>query len=342
MRRKQVQRKEILGLKKRIYNLKRIFITVVGVLCFITACGKTDSDSVEGKLKVGIVQLIDNGAFEDMREGFIQQLRDQGYTEDKLEILYENAQGDATNLNTICQGMVSKKVDLVAAIATPAAEAMVNQESEIPVIFISVSNPIGAGIMTDMEHPDQNVTGTSNAIPIHEIFDLAEELTPGKTTYGMLYTTSEINSVTTINQAKEYLTSIGCEYVESVVTNSSEVQQAAQALVGKVDAIFIPNDSVIQSAVSLVAEIANEAKIPIYASSATTVASGAFATIAISDTEIGKISADMAIAYLEGKKIEEIPAVVVPASDTVVNRQAMEALGISVSEDQATIIDTVQ
>lgn len=331
-------------MKKIVQKLKKVTMVVfaAALVCFATACGDSKEKANQEKLRVGIVQLIDNGAFEDMREGFIQELRDRGYTEDKLEILYENAQGDATNLNTICQNMVSNKVDLVATIATPAAEAMVNQESEIPVIFISVSNPVGAGIISDMEHPDRNATGTSNAIPIHEIFDLAEELTPGKTTYGLLYTTSEINSVTTINQAKEYLTSIGCEYVESVVTNSSEVQQAAQALVGKVDAIFIPNDSVIQSAVSLVAEIANEAQIPVYASSATTVASGAFATIAISDTEIGKLSADMAIDHLEGKKIEEIPAIVVPASDTVVNRQAMEALGITISADKATIIDTAQ
>jgi len=329
--------------KKMVQKLKKAaaMIMAAAMVYSVTACGsKAEPDN--GKLRVGVVQLIDNGAFEDMREGFIQQLRDKGYTEDKLEIVYENAQGDATNLNTICQNMVTDKVDLVATIATPAAEAMVNQESEIPVIFISVSNPIGAGIITDMEHPDMNATGTSNAIPINEIFNLAEELTPGCKTYGLLYTTSEINAVTTVNNAKEYLTSIGCDYVESVVTNSSEVQQAAQALVGKVDAIFIPNDSVIQSAVSLVAEIANDAKIPVYASSATTVSSGAFATIAISDTEIGKISADMAIEYFEGKKIEEIPAIVVPASDTVVNRQAMEALGITISEDKATIIDTAQ
>lgn len=322
------------GLKK----VTAILFTMVMAVS-MSACGGT-KETTKDKLRVGIVQLIDNGAFEDMREGFIEELRENGYTEEKLEIIYKNAQGDSSNLNTICQNMVNEKVDLVAAIATPAAQAMVNQESEIPVIFISVSNPIGAGVITDMEHPDKNATGTSNAIPVDEIFRLAEELTPECKTYGLLYTTSEINAVTTINQAKEYLDLVGYEYVESVVTNSSEVQQATQALVSKVDGIFIPNDSVIQSAVSLVAEIANEAKIPVYASSATTVSSGAFATIAIRDTEIGKESAKMAISYFEGKKIEEIPAIVVPTSVTVVNRQAMEALGVTVSEEQATIIDT--
>ena len=207
----------------------------------LTACGggndsntQSDADSNGEKLTVGIVQLIDNGAFEDMREGFIQELNDKGYGEDKVEIVYKNAQGDATVLNTICQDMVTDQVDLVATIATPAAQAMVAMESDIPVVFISVSNPVGAGIISDMEHPDKNATGTSNAIPISEIFELSDELTPGMQTYGLLYCTNEVNSVTTINQAKEYLDAQGLSYVEQIVTNSNEVQQAAQSLVGQV------------------------------------------------------------------------------------------------------------
>ncbi|MGL4791281.1 MAG: ABC transporter substrate-binding protein, partial [Anaerotignaceae bacterium] len=284
-------------------------------------------------LNVGIIQLIDNGAFEDMREGFIQQLKDKGYDESKVNINYKNAQGDATNLNTISQEMVASNMDLIAAIATPSAQAIVNMETDIPVVFISISNPVGAGIITDMAKPDKNATGTSNAIPVNEIIDLADTLTPGCETYGFLYCTSEINSVTTVENTKAYLDSIGLKYEEAVVTNSSEVQQAAQSLVGRVDAIFVPNDSVIQSAMPLVSEVAMDAKLPVYASSATTVQSGAFATIAISDEEIGRISADMAIEYFEGKSIAEIPAIVVPASETVINQTVADALGIEFSEE---------
>lgn len=283
--------------------------------------------------KVGIVQLIDNGAFADMREGFIQELNEKGYGEDKVTIDYKNAQGDATNLNSICQEMADSKVDLIAAIATPAAQAIVNMETDIPVVFISVSNPVGAGIITDMEKPDKNATGTSNAIPVNEIFDLAEKLTPDCKTFGFLYNTGEVNSVTTVENAKEYLTSIGLSYEEAVVTNSSEVQQAAQSLVGSVDAIFVPNDSVIQSAMPLVSEVARNARIPVYASSATTVNSGAFATIAISDNEIGRLSADMAVKHFEGTPIDEIPAIVVPASSTVINQDAADALGITFHDE---------
>ena len=311
----------------------------------LTACGNNtqqQSDADGEKLKVGIVQLIDNGAFEDMRDGFIQELLDKGYGEDKVEIIYKNAQGDATNLNTICQEMVDSQVDLVATIATPASQAMVAMESDVPIVFISVSNPIGAGLLTTMEQPDKNATGTSNAIPFEDIFALSDDLTPGMQTYGLLYCTNEVNSVTTIENAKNYLDEKGLQYVEQIVTNSSEVQQAAQALVGNVDAIFVPNDSVIQAAMPLVAEVARDAKIPVYGSSAVMVNSGAFATVAITDTEIGMISADMAIAHFEGKEMSEIPALVVPANAIVVNEDPAEALGVTLSDEQKADITFVR
>ena len=327
--------------------LKKVLsVTVLTSMLFsLTGCsgnGSQQADSADDKLKVGIVQMIDNGAFEEMREGFIAELEAKGYGEDKVDIVYKNAQGDATNLNTICQEMVDSDVDLVAAIATPAAQAMVAMESDIPVIFISVGNPVGAGVITEMEHPDKNATGTSNAIPINEIFELSDSLTPGMQTYGLLYCTSEVNSVTTAENAKAYLTERGLHYVEKIVTNSSEVQQSAQSLVGDVDAIFVPNDSVIQAAMPLVAEVARDAKIPVYGSSAVMVDSGAFATVAITDTEIGAISADMAIEYLEGKAIADIPALVVPANAIVVNEDTRETLGITLTDEQKTDITFVK
>lgn len=300
----------------------------------LVGCGGAPSDGAAGeKLTVGVVQLIDNGAFEDMREGFMARLKELGYTEDKCEIYYKNAQGDAANLNAICQEMVDKDVDLIAAIATPAAQAAVNLQSDIPVVFISVSNPTGAGIITDMAHPDKNATGTSNAIPVSEMFKLADQLTPGCQTYGLLYTTGEINAVTTINDAKAYMDANGLKYVEKVVSNSSEVQQAAQSLVGSVDAIFCPNDSVVQAAMPQIAQIAREAKIPVYGSSAVMVSSGAFATISISDTEIGAMSADMADQILKGTPVSEVPAKVVDVFTTVINQNTADAIGASLSDD---------
>lgn len=321
-------------------NFKRMIaaMAVMTMAAGLASCGTTDTATTGGtdakdKLKVGVILQIENGAFVDMKDGFIEELRAKGYTEDKLEIEYKCAQGDSSNLNTIVQDMISSNKDLIATVGTPASQAVVGTGTNIPNIFISVGNPKGAGLITDMAKPDKNATGTSNAVPVDEIFKLADELTPGIGTYGLLYNTSEVNSVTTCNNAKAYLDSIGVKYVEAVVTNSSEVQQAAQTLADSVDAIYVPNDSVIQNAMPQVAEIARDAKIPVYGSSATMVDSGAFATVAISDKEIGAISADKAIEYFEGKAIEDIPAEVVEANDMVINTKTAEALGLEFSED---------
>lgn len=313
-------------------------VTAAMSMSILACSGSNNSDTTgdttgKDSLKVGIIQMVENGAFNDMRQGFIDELAAKGYDEDKVEIVYKSAQGDATNLNTICQEMVTDGVDLVATIATPATQGMVNMESDIPVFFVAVSAPVQAGVITEMEHPDKNATGTSNAIPVSEIFQLSDQLTPGCKTYGFLYNTSEVNSVNTINDAKEYCDKNNLSYVEAVVTNSSEVQQAAQTLAQQVDAIFVPNDSVIQSAMPNVAEVARDAKIPVYGSSAVMVSSGAFATIAVDDKAIGAKTADMAVEYLEGKAITDIPAVVVGPDATVINQQTVDALGIQLSDD---------
>ena len=294
---------------------------------------KSSGADSSGPIQVGIVQLIENGAFTDMREGFIARMRDLGYTEDEMVFDYKNASGDAATLNSICQTMVDEKKDIIVAIATPSAQAIVNMTSGIPVFFISVSNPVGAGIITDMSAPDKNATGTSNAIPIDEIFKLSDRLTPGCATYGIVYSTSEINSVTTVEKAKAYLDEHGLSYKEAVVTASSEVQQAAQSLVGSVDALFVPNDSMVQSALPQVAEVAKDAHIPLYGSSAVMVASGAFATISIDDTTIGAMTAEMADRYLTGTPIAQIPAVVVSEFTTVINKTTADAIGVTVSQD---------
>lgn len=311
------------------------------LLTALAGCGGAPKDASSGTIKVGIIQLADNGAFTDMREGFIAKMRELGYSEDKMVFDYKNANGDTATLNSICQTMVDDKKDCIVSIATPASQAIVNMNSGIPVFFISVGNPTGAGIITDMGKPDKNATGTSNAIPVSEMFKLSDQLTPDRKSYGLIYNTGEVNSVSTIESAKEYMDQNGLSYEEAVVTASSEVQQAAQSLVGKVDAFFIPNDSMVQSAMPQVAEVAKDAKLPVYGSSAVMVASGAFATISIDDVTIGGMTAEMADKFLKGTAIENIPAVVVSDFTTVINKTTADAIGVTVPQevlDKAKVI----
>ncbi len=321
--------------------MKKIFavLLVAVLLLSFAGCGKKKASS--GVINVGIVQLADNGAFTDMREGFIARMRELGYSEEKMIFDYKNANGDTATLNSICQAMVDAKKDFIVSIATPASQAIVNMDSGIPVFFISVGNPTGAGVITDMSKPDKNATGTSNAIPVSEMFKLSNQLTPNRKTYGLIYNTGEVNSVTTINNAKKYMDENKIKYKEAVVTASSEVQQAAQSLAGSVDAFFIPNDSMVQSAMPQVAEVAKKKKIPVYGSSAVMVASGAFATISIDDVTIGAMTADMANKFLKGTAIEKIPAVTVSEFTTVINKTTADAIGVKLPQsvlDSAKIL----
>ena len=316
-------------------KLLTIILTVILCVCMTAA-------ALAEPIRVGIIQMADNGAFTDMREGYIDHMRELGYGEEDMVFDYRNAQGDMTNLVSICQAVIESGVEYVVTIATPPAQAFLNMDSDVPMFFISVSNPVGAGIITDMAHPDKNATGTSNAIPVDEMFKLSDQLTPGCQTYGLIYCTSEINSVTTAEQAKAYMDANGLKYAEAVVTNSGEVQQAVESLIGRVDAIFVPNDSVVQTAMPVVAEAAADAKIPVYGSSAVMVASGAFATISISDREIGAITADMSDQYLKGTAIEDIPAVVVDQFTMVINKTTAEAIGVTLDDEvlaQAQIVE---
>lgn len=305
------------------------------------SCGNAKSDKAEKT--VYVILMVENGAFIDMKDGFINELRDKGYTENKLNIVYKCAQGDATNLATIVQDAVSQKPDAIATVGTPASQAVVGMESGIPNFFISVSDPVAAGLISDMNGaPDKNATGTSNFIPIKDIFEFAKEFTPDVQTYGILYNTGEINSVTTAQNAMAYLDEAGLKYIEKTVTSAAEVQTAAESLMSDVDAIYVPNDSVVQSAMPVVAAAARENGIPVFGSSAVMVRSGAFATKAISDTKIGAITADKCIEYLEGKAITEIKSEIVDADDVVINKNAADALGIAIPESimsSATMVE---
>ena len=322
-------------MKKNVFKKITAIVLTLAMTLSLASCASagTSGSTTDKKLKVGVIQMIENGAFDAMRDGFIQQLRDQGYSEDEMEIVVKNAQGDTSALNTIAQEMSDGSYDLVATVATPASQAFVNMKSETPQVFIAVSDPVKAGIVTTMEKPDHNATGTSNPIPVDKIVDLSKTLTPGIKTFGIIYNTSEVNSVSTVNKAKAYMTAQGYEIKEAVVTNSSEVKQAIDGLLSQVDAIFIPNDSVIQNAMPTVAEAAKAAKKPVYGSSTVMVNTGALATVAIGDAAIGAASADMAIEILTGKSPADIPAIAVEATETVINQTTSDAIGIQLPAD---------
>lgn len=315
-------------MKKRVLS---ILLTVVMAATVAVGCGsEKGSDNSDGdKKKVGIVTMVENGAFMDMKEGIIEELEAKGYTEENTEFDYQCAAGDASALSSIVNNMTDGTYDVVFTIATPSTQAFVNAESDTPVFFCAVSAPVAAGVLTDMEAPDKNATGTSNAIPVSEIFELAQATTPVEK-YGLICSGNEDNATNTIEQCKEYLDGQGIAYTVATSPTSGDIETAVNALISDgAEAIFVPNDSIIQDGIEKLVEICNEKGIPTYCSSATTVASGCFATLAIDDKGIGKKTADMAIEYFEGKALTEIPSQVIGIDYCSVNKTAMEALGLT-------------
>ena len=321
---------------KKIVSILMALMLVLGVC---TACGgetgttgETTPRDTDNTYKVAIVQYADNAAFQEMREAFISRMRALGYDEAMMSFDIQNAQGDQSMLASITQTVCNGDYDLIVPIVTPATISVVNGEPECPVVFISVTDPVASGILTTMEAPDKNATGTSNIVPVDQIFTLAKQLTPSVQNIGILYCSGEQNAVQTAEKAKTYLSENGFTYREVTVANSSEVQQAAQSLASDVDAIYIPIDSTVQTAMAQVVEAANAAKIPVYGSDPVMVQSGALACVSVSNTQLGERSAEMADEILRGAAVSSVPAEALDEYQYVISRAAAETLGITVPE----------
>ena len=332
--------------------MKKIFAAILALSLLLTACSGASSSapapssqpeaasssqeapsaSSKETLKIGLVQMMEHPSLDEIREAFLAELKAQGYDDSKVVIDYQNGQGDMGTLNTIAQKFVGDGVDMIVAIATPAAQAAAAATDSTPIIFSAVTDPVDAGLVSDLEAPDRNLTGTSDAIPVDRIFALADELTPGIKTYGLLYNNGESNSVSVIRDVKDALSAAGIAFEEATVINSSEVTTAAQSLVGKVDAIFSPIDNTVAYAMPNLAQIAIEAKLPVYVAADSMVNDGGLATVGVNYTQLGKQTAQMAAEVLSGKPVSEVPVQVLSEYATVVNPDTAAAIGVDVSK----------
>ncbi|AGA70684.1 ABC-type uncharacterized transport system, periplasmic component [Desulfitobacterium dichloroeliminans LMG P-21439] len=311
---------------------------VLALSLFVTGCGSSNTDqgksANEGKKKIGIVQIVEHPSLNTIREATIAELAAQGFKDgENITIDYQNAQGDQTNLKTIAQKFVANKYDLIIAIATPSAQAVVNETKDIPIVFSAATDPVGSGLVSSMEKPGANVTGTSDRVSAEKIMELAAQITPGIKTVGALYNTSETNSVSVIENLREYAAQKNIKVEVATVTNSSEVLQAVNALTGDVDAIFIPIDNAVASAMAAVAQAANKAKIPVYVGADSMVKDGGLATYGINYTILGQETAKMASEILNGKNPGDIPVKSMTDMDIYLNQNTADAIGVTFSTD---------
>lgn len=321
---------------------KRLAGMIAGVLSLsliasTVGCGTnagSNTGKADGKKKVGIVQIVEHPSLNTIKDAFITELAAKGFKDgENITIDYQNAQGDQTNLKTIAQKFVKNKYDLVVAIATPSAQAVVSETKEIPIVFSAATDPVGSGLVTSLEKPAGNVTGTSDRVSAEKIMELAKQITPNIKTVGALYNSSETNSVSVIKNLREYAQKNNLQVVEATVMNSSEVQQAVNSLLGKADVIFSPIDNTIASAMPLVTQTANKAKIPVYVGADSMVKDGGLATYGINYTILGKETATMAADILNGKKTGDIPVKTMTDMDIYLNKKTADTIGITFPAD---------
>ncbi|MDF2677974.1 MAG: ABC-type uncharacterized transport system, periplasmic component [Bacillota bacterium] len=297
----------------------------------VTPAKETATENSE-KYTIGIVQTMNHPSLDEIREYTIIGLEELGL-KDKIEIVYKDAQGDPSNINTIVSQFVGEEVNMIIPIATGAAQTTASATKDIPIVFAAVSNPVEAGLVKDLKITDSNITGVSNAIAVEEILDLSQELTPGIKTYGLIYNQGEINSATGIKRAKAYLSSKGYEYVEATIANSGELLQATQSLIGKnVDAIFTPNDNTVATAMPILASEAIKAKIPVYVGVDSLVKDGGLATVGIDYKTLGRQVAAMVKRIYEGQTIAENPVEQIKENSKIINKTTAEALGLKIDE----------
>ncbi len=310
---------------------KSLLVLLLLIPCLVFAGGSSD----DGKLKIGVLQLIEHVALDQAYEGFVAGLKDAGYVDgENISIDYQNAQGEQANCVTIAQKFVNDDVDLILAIATPAAQAAANLTDSIPILVTAVTDPESAKLVESNEMPGRNVSGTSDLTPVAAQMELLVDLVPSAKTVGLLYTSSEQNSIFQIELAKKALDELGLDYVEATVSNSNEIQQVTQSLVGKVDAIYSPTDNLIAAGMATVGMVAMEANLPVICGEEGMTMTGGLATYGINYYNLGMQTGAQAVRILkDGANPAEMPIEYLSSGELVINEAFADAIGITIPSD---------
>ncbi len=296
-----------------------------------------DSTASDVTYTIGISQFAEHGSLDNCREGFLAGLAEEGIEEGtNLTVLFDNAQADTGTASTISDNYVSKKVNLICAIATPSAMSAYNStmNTDIPVIYTAVSDPVGAGLANEDGTPVGNITGTSDALAVDAQLEMIRKILPDAKKIGIIYTTSEANSVSTIAQYKEAAGNYGFEIVDSGINTIADVDLAAADLVTKVDCITNLTDNTVVSALQTVIAKATDAGIPVFGSEVEQVKAGCVASMGLEYYELGKQTGHMAAKVLKGEaKASEMNYEVITEPSLYINTVAADKVNLVLDDD---------
>ena len=305
----------------------------------LAGCGggekKAEAPKAPAKVNVGIVQLVEHAALDAANKGFVDGMKAKGYEEGK-NVTYDrqNAQADQSNLQNISQRFVNNKVNLIYAIATPAAQTVANATSEIPIVGSAITDYKTAKLVKDNAKPGTNVTGTTDMNPVAAQLDLLLKIVPNAKTVGTIYCSSEVNSQLQIDILKEAAKKKNVVIKEATVSNVNDIQQAARSLIGKVDALYVPTDNIVASAMPTLTIVTEEAKLPIMCGEENMAKAGGLATLGVDYYKLGIVSGEMAADILQGKSKPQDMAIRGQKDfKALINMKVANKIGIKIPED---------
>ena len=303
----------------------------LGVLMSMTAASAAEMKTVAISTIVEVPQLVET------KDGVIKGLAEKGFVVGKnIKIDYQNANGNMPTQQQIAKKFIGEGVDVIVPITTPTSQAMVAATKTIPIVFATVTDPIKAKLIPHFKQPGGNVTGVSDAPPIAAQLRLFKEIVPKLKKLGFVYNPGLDSSKATLGWVREQGRKLGIEVVEAAAPTTNEVIPATNRLIGKVDAIYVPNDTTVVAALETVVKIGKDTKTPVFTGETRGVGRGAIASVGLNYTQVGMLAGHMVAEVLNGKKPGEIDAVrayeKIPDNVVVVNKGSASAMGVSIPD----------
>lgn len=316
---------------------KRMLAVVLGMVMAVSLMAGCGAKEESSGYTIGISQFAEHGSLDNCREGFLEGLAEAGIVEgENLTVEYKNAAADMGTVAQISSGFAADEVDLICAIATPSAQAAYNaaMDMEIPVIFTAVTDPVAAELAAEDGTPVGEVTGTSDKLPVEAQLQMIRKILPEAKTIGIIYTTSEANSVSAIAEYEAKVGDYGFKLVTKGVTAVSEVGLAAEDLLTQVDCITNLTDNTVVSALATVLDKANAANIPVFGSEIEQVKIGCLAAEGLDYVALGRKTGEMAAKVLKGEaKASELSFELITEAGLYINTKVAENLGITINEE---------
>ena len=327
-------------MKKSLKVLSLVLALAITALC-MAGCGSSKSSSDGKKLKIGIIQYMSHPSLDNCYKGVTEGLKSlkQDYEIDYQVGSAASADADCTSF---ASNMVSGNCDMIIAIATPAAKAAytATADTDIPVIFCAVSDPVEAKLVSSLETPGDNCSGTSDVLDLSAQVKMIKSIQPEVKKIGILYTSSEDNSVSNLKRFREVCKTENIEVVASAIQSASDVPSAAEDLAGKVDCINNFTDNNVVNNLSVVLSAAEKHNIPVYGSEEEQVKNGCLASVSIDYVALGKVTGEMAVDALNGSDLSKMSVKQITDATPIINEKVLNSLSLKLPEDfqNATII----